>query len=155
MDLLFSRMKEQGIALENVIVRVAPSIVDPIHFCERTTARKCILERGESACFEFSAWLKESQGPAAELFLNGLFDWFVLNEKVVSPIWMDSSTGEECHRLEEYIGGAKKLAEMTGSRYVYWNPLTKGHTSVLRGTKLRVLQSSIPRSTSTRNAFRW
>ena len=154
MDLLFSRMKEQGIALENVIVRVAPSIVDPIHFCERTTARKCILERGESACFEFSAWLKESQG-AAELFLNGLFDWFVLNEKVVSPIWMDSSTGEECRHLEEYIGGAKKLAEMTGSRYVYWNPLTKGHTSVLRGTKLRVLQSSIPRSTSTRNAFRW
>ena len=155
MDLLFSRMKEQGIALENVLVRVAPSIVDPIHFCERTTARKCILERGESACFEFSAWLKESQGPAAELFLNGLFDWFVLNEKVVSPIWMDSSTGEECHRLEEYIGGAKKLAEMTGSRYVYWNPLTKGHTSVLRGTKLRVSQRSILWNTNTRNAFRW
>lgn len=155
MDLLFSRMKEQGIALENVIVRVAPSIVDPIHFCERTTARKCILERGESSCFEFSAWLKESQGPAAELFLNGLFDWFVLNEKVVSPIWMDSSTGEECHRLEEYIGGAKKLAEMTGSRYVYWNPLTKGHTSVLRGTKLRVSQRSILWNTNTRNAFRW
>lgn len=155
MDLLFSRMKEQGIALENVIVRVAPSIVDPIHFCERTTARKCILERGESACFEFSAWLKESQGPAAELFLNGLFDWFVLNEKVVSPIWMDSSTGEECHRLEEYIGGAKKLAEMTGSRYVYWNPLTKGHTSVLRGTKLRASQRSILWNTSTRSESRW
>lgn len=155
MDLLFSRMKEQGIALENVIVRVAPSIVDPIHFCERTTARKCILERGESACFEFSAWLKESQGPAAELFLNGLFDWFVLNEKIVSPIWMDSSTGEECHRLEEYIGGAKKLAEMTGSRYVYWNPLTKGHTSVLRGTRLRVSQRSTPPNTSTRSESRW
>lgn len=155
MDLLFSRMKVQGIALENVIVRVALSIVDPIHFCERTTTWKRVLERGESSCFEFSGWLKESQGPAAELFLNGLFDWFVLNEKVVSPIWMDSSTGEECHRLEEYIGGAKKLAEMTGSRYVYWNPLTKGHTSVLRGTKLRVSQRSIPRSTSTRSESRW
>ena len=70
MDLLFSRMKEQGIALENVIVRVAPSIVDPIHFCERTTTWKRVLERGESSCFEFSGWLRESQGATKEKVLK-------------------------------------------------------------------------------------
>lgn len=155
MDLLFSRMKVQGIALENVIVRVALSIVDPIHFCERTTTWKRVLERGESSCFEFSGWLRESQGPTTELFFNEPFDWFVLNEKIVSPIWMDSSTGEECRHLEERIGGAKKLAEVTGSRYVCWNSLMRERTSALRGTRLRVSQRSTPPNTSKRSESRW
>ncbi|MCL4124730.1 UNVERIFIED_CONTAM: hypothetical protein GTU68_050016 [Idotea baltica] len=33
-----------------------------------------------------------------------------------SPVWMDSSTSAYCRRLEEKVGGAQKLAEITGSR---------------------------------------
>ena len=33
-----------------------------------------------------------------------------------SPIWMDSSTKDQCKGLESAVGGAEKLAEMTGSR---------------------------------------
>ena len=33
-----------------------------------------------------------------------------------SPIWMDSSTTEQCKRLENAIGGAATLAQLTGSR---------------------------------------
>ncbi|XP_055519830.1 xylulose kinase isoform X3 [Leucoraja erinacea] len=33
-----------------------------------------------------------------------------------SPIWMDSSTTEECRQLEKCVGGAQKLADITGSR---------------------------------------
>ncbi|XP_037091083.1 xylulose kinase-like [Pollicipes pollicipes] len=33
-----------------------------------------------------------------------------------SPVWMDSSTAEQCRRLEEYVGGPQKLADITGSR---------------------------------------
>ena len=33
-----------------------------------------------------------------------------------SPVWMDSSTGEQCVRLEDKCGGAQVLADKTGSR---------------------------------------
>ncbi|XP_069816589.1 xylulose kinase isoform X2 [Dendropsophus ebraccatus] len=33
-----------------------------------------------------------------------------------SPIWMDSSTSAECRHLEQSIGGAQALADITGSR---------------------------------------
>jgi xylulokinase len=33
-----------------------------------------------------------------------------------APIWQDSSTSEDCERLEEIFGGAQALAECTGSR---------------------------------------
>lgn len=33
-----------------------------------------------------------------------------------SPIWMDSSTTEQCHRLEQECGGAQMVATRTGSR---------------------------------------
>ena len=33
-----------------------------------------------------------------------------------SPIWMDSSTSEQCQQLEEAVGGPAKLSEITGSR---------------------------------------
>nr|CAD7577927.1 unnamed protein product [Timema californicum] len=32
-----------------------------------------------------------------------------------SPVWMDSSTTEQCRQLERAVGGAQKLAEITGS----------------------------------------
>ena len=31
-----------------------------------------------------------------------------------SPVWMDSSTSEECAELETAVGGAHALAEITG-----------------------------------------
>ncbi|XP_046492636.1 xylulose kinase [Neodiprion pinetum] len=34
----------------------------------------------------------------------------------LSPVWMDSSTSEQCRILEEAVGGPQKLAEITGSR---------------------------------------
>ena len=34
----------------------------------------------------------------------------------VSPIWMDSSTAEECREITAAIGGADRLAQLTGSR---------------------------------------
>ena len=33
-----------------------------------------------------------------------------------APIWQDSSTSEDCQRLEEIFGGAQALADCTGSR---------------------------------------
>ncbi|XP_061821031.1 xylulose kinase isoform X1 [Nerophis lumbriciformis] len=33
-----------------------------------------------------------------------------------SPVWMDSSTGLQCERLQEAVGGAARLADITGSR---------------------------------------
>ncbi|XP_012286232.1 xylulose kinase isoform X2 [Orussus abietinus] len=38
---------------------------------------------------------------------------FSLNQ---SPVWMDSSTTAECKILEDAVGGAERLAEITGSR---------------------------------------
>ena len=35
-----------------------------------------------------------------------------------SPIWADSSTTDQCRRLEAAMGGPHALAELTGSRYV-------------------------------------
>ena len=33
-----------------------------------------------------------------------------------SPVWMDASTTQYCHDLEEKIGGMDELAYITGSR---------------------------------------
>ncbi|XP_072020796.1 xylulose kinase-like [Amphiura filiformis] len=33
-----------------------------------------------------------------------------------SPIWMDSSTTQQCQNLEQALGGAQRLADITGSR---------------------------------------
>jgi len=47
-----------------------------------------------------------------------------------SPIWMDSSTAEQCQNLEHVMGGAQALADLTGSRaYVRFtgNQIAKIH----------------------------
>jgi len=36
--------------------------------------------------------------------------------RAVAPIWMDSSTARECREIESAVGGARVLAERTGSR---------------------------------------
>lgn len=33
-----------------------------------------------------------------------------------SPVWMDSSSGQQCQDLEAETGGALRLSEITGSR---------------------------------------
>lgn len=33
-----------------------------------------------------------------------------------SPVWMDSSSSQQCEQLQAAVGGAQSLAEMTGSR---------------------------------------
>lgn len=38
---------------------------------------------------------------------------FSVNE---SPVWMDSSTGEQCKAIEKAVGGALDLSKLTGSR---------------------------------------
>lgn len=40
-------------------------------------------------------------------------DCFLLSD---SPVWMDSSTSHQCQQLEAAVGGARTLAEITGSR---------------------------------------
>lgn len=59
----------------------------------------------------------------AEILLRNLNPKFTLTRCLQgafssseSPIWMDSSTSEECDLLEQRIGGAKELATITGSR---------------------------------------
>ncbi|XP_053569766.1 xylulose kinase isoform X2 [Bombina bombina] len=63
-------------------------------------------------------WKKGSQG-----LLNNLASNLPLHELLKScfsltdsPIWMDSSTTAECRYLEEAVGGAQELANITGSR---------------------------------------
>ena len=66
-----------------------------------------------------SVWLNaKAQGA-----LRGLGATMSLREQLAgifsvadSPIWMDSSTGEQCAALEKALGGAQRVAELTGSR---------------------------------------
>ncbi|CAG8548328.1 2882_t:CDS:2 [Paraglomus brasilianum] len=48
-----------------------------------------------------------------ETLKSQLRDAFALEQ---SPTWQDSSTSEYCQKLEEIIGGAQELANITGSR---------------------------------------
>lgn len=49
-----------------------------------------------------------------ERYLHSLLqDSFAVQD---SPVWMDSSTAEQCQRLECAVGGAQHLADITGSR---------------------------------------
>lgn len=54
--------------------------------------------------------LKTSSTSPLHLLLQ---DCFLLSD---SPVWMDSSTSNQCQQLEAAVGGAKRLAETTGSR---------------------------------------
>lgn len=43
----------------------------------------------------------------------------VLLDCVASPVWMDSSTAQQCKEIEDAVGGPLELAHLTGSRYEY------------------------------------
>ncbi|CAG5119473.1 unnamed protein product [Candidula unifasciata] len=50
---------------------------------------------------------------ANQTLFDQLKDCFSVED---SPIWMDSSTTAQCRQLEEKVGGAQALADITGSR---------------------------------------
>jgi xylulokinase len=54
-----------------------------------------------------------------------------LLSRPVSPIWMDSSTGEECAEITAAVGGADVLARRTGSRA--FERFTRGDHARTRG----------------------
>lgn len=66
-----------------------------------------------------SVWWKNG---SSELLGNLNYDDFLHKQLVSafsltnSPIWMDSSTTEECNMIQDHVGGPQELAEITGSR---------------------------------------
>lgn len=66
-----------------------------------------------------SVWLKKGTSST----LAALDPSLTLREQLAdsfsipdSPIWMDSSTGPQCRAIEEALGGAQAVADLTGSR---------------------------------------
>jgi len=61
---------------------------------------------------------------ASDALLSGLDAEKSLSEQLFpaafstpkAPIWQDSSTSDDCRRLEEEIGGAQALSDLSGSR---------------------------------------
>ncbi|KAB5586472.1 hypothetical protein PHYPO_G00002060 [Pangasianodon hypophthalmus] len=92
-----------------------------------------LLEKMKSAGFDFSRvkaisgsgqqhgsvyWKKGArktlQGLDPGRYLHSLLqDSFAVQD---SPVWMDSSTADQCKNLECAVGGAQQLADITGSR---------------------------------------
>ncbi|KAL5559881.1 hypothetical protein UlMin_036092 [Ulmus minor] len=63
-------------------------------------------------------WKKGSSSALSSLdhnkrLVDQLGDSFSIKE---SPIWMDSSTTEQCREIEKAVGGALELSQLTGSR---------------------------------------
>ena len=96
MDILFSRMVTSGVDFGRVVaISVSGQQCGSIYWKEG--AEHLLLQ------------LDAEKG----LLHEQLRDAFAVPD---SPIWKDTSTGAECKGLEEAVGGAQKLAEVTGSR---------------------------------------
>lgn len=96
-------------AIDDVLGRLAAGKVDL-----RTV-------RGISGCAQQHGTVYWATG--AEAILKGLKKEQTLRDGLKdafstqnSPIWMDSSTDEECSALEAKVGGAEQLCRLTGSR---------------------------------------
>ena len=94
-DLLLERMKQRGFCFENVA---------------------CISGTGQQHGSVY--WKNGAKSRLNNLNSNRSLgeqvkDFFAIED---SPIWMDSSTTEQCRFIEKAVGGAQKLAEITGSR---------------------------------------
>jgi len=94
MDLLLQRMVDDGVAMGEIL---------------------CVSGSGQQ---HGSVYLKESVGTALAHLdpekslvdnLSGCFS------RQTAPIWMDSSTRQECEEIEEALGGLVATAEATGS----------------------------------------
>lgn len=95
LDRLFERLKNGGAPLERVVA---------------------ISGSGQQ---HGSVWLKQG----AEKILGGLDPALPMRDQLEdifsvdeSPIWMDASTTKQCRNLEERLGGAQAVADITGSR---------------------------------------
>lgn len=82
-------------------------------------AFKQVVAIGGSGQQHGSVWLKKK----TQSVLNGLNSRQSLRDQLkgvfsvdASPIWMDSSTGQQCRALEKALGGAQTVADLTGSR---------------------------------------
>ncbi|KAM7516939.1 hypothetical protein LguiA_006522 [Lonicera macranthoides] len=66
-----------------------------------------------SVYWKYGSSLKLSSLDPKKPLVGQLSDAFSTKE---SPIWMDSSTTEQCKAIEKAVGGAIELAKLTGSR---------------------------------------
>ncbi|XP_015120128.1 xylulose kinase [Diachasma alloeum] len=98
-------------------VKALDMLLDKLRVCGVDFARV----RGISGCGQQHGTVYWSRGSRETL--RNLRPEKFLHEQLanafatsMAPVWMDSSTRGECAIIEERIGGALKLAEMTGSR---------------------------------------
>jgi xylulokinase len=94
LDLLFERMREEGVPMRNI---VAISGSGQQH-------GSVYLAKGADATL---ARLDASRPLVAQL--AGIFT------RATSPVWMDSSTTQDCREITGTLGGADAVAEATGS----------------------------------------
>ncbi|TPX44921.1 hypothetical protein SeLEV6574_g04203 [Synchytrium endobioticum] len=59
-----------------------------------------------------------------------------------SPVWLDSSTAKECKEMEELVGGAQALAEITGSKAYERSKISRRHSDIYDRTERVSLVSS-------------
>ncbi|HVU28395.1 MAG TPA: FGGY family carbohydrate kinase [Verrucomicrobiae bacterium] len=94
LDLLFAQMKKDGVALGQVLaISGSGQQHGSVYFNERAANALTKLNPKKS--------LVEN--------LRGIFS------RKTSPIWMDSSTAEECAEIRQKLGGIKATAQKTGS----------------------------------------
>jgi xylulokinase len=96
-------------ALDVMMSRLARSGLDLTHLAAVSGSAQ-----QHGSVFLNATWTREiatldARRPIADQ-LRGIFSW------EESPIWMDSSTTEECAEIATAVGGAGVLAERTGSR---------------------------------------
>ena len=94
LDLLFAAMKKDGVALGDILaISGSGQQHGSVYFNDRAAAALANLDSGSS--------LVEN--------LKGIF------ARATSPIWMDSSTAQECAEIRKELGGLKATAQQTGS----------------------------------------
>ena len=94
LDLLFATMKKEGVPLRDVLaVSGSGQQHGSVYFNKRAA--------GVLADLDPTKTLVEN--------LSGIFS------RPTSPIWMDSSTAEECAEIRGKLGGIKAAAQLTGS----------------------------------------
>ncbi|KAH6915915.1 D-xylulose kinase [Coprinopsis sp. MPI-PUGE-AT-0042] len=95
-DLLFDRLNKAGVALSDIVaISGAGQQHASVYWSSEAEKLLASLDSGKS--------LKEQLFPEA----------FALDR---SPIWQDHSTEQECKALEDAVGGAQELADISGSR---------------------------------------
>lgn len=85
---------------------------DGLDFSSLVCISGCAQQHGSVWWRRSSSNLLASMNPDNYLH-NALVSAFSLRD---SPVWMDSSTSEECKMMERHLGGPERMAEVTGSR---------------------------------------